>query len=104
MNKIILKILTPIVLYCFICAFLELDFGLNFEQTWHDEYDTYTLVSGISFTDCHSLSFVYLGDPVLQFQDKLIFPKTKVAGNNTIQFRSSSKDRKVFIKHKAFLI
>jgi len=104
MNKIVIKILVSVILCCFTCAFLELDFGGRCEQTWHDEYDSYTISSKIYYPDYHSFSFVYLCAPFLPIHDKLIITKVQAAVNTTVNSWFGLKDNKVFIKHRALLI
>jgi hypothetical protein len=104
MGKNYIKILIPIVFIFYTCAFLELDFGGRCEQTWHDEYDSYTISSITSCPDCHSFSFVCQSNAVLSIHDGPIISKVQVAENTTVDFWFGLKDNKGFIKHRVLLI
>lgn len=104
MRLIIVRILTPFVLCCFICAFLELDFGGHYEQTWHDEYDVYTLVAKVSCPESQSYSFVYPADLGLPTWNSLFFANVWILEDIATGLRPGLKDSKVFLKYKVLLI
>lgn len=104
MKNFFLKIFLAIVFCCYTSAFLELDFGGSFEQTWHDEYDTYTKVSNdvdLHEHFCLTISFIGLTSsnlaPSPDFYDFFI-------GHIHNEKPSFYADNKLYIKNDVFLI
>ena len=100
----ILKIFTLVMLCCFTIAFLELDFGGHVEQTWHDEYDSYTIDTKVLSQDCSFIPFFCFSDLNSTTGNILNLPLIYISNVIDKSSRNSFKKSKIFIKHEAFLI
>ncbi|KJF43606.1 hypothetical protein LH29_10825 [Draconibacterium sediminis] len=104
MRNNILKIFTLEMLCCFTIAVLELDFGGNVEQTWHDEYDSYTTNTKVIGQDCNFIPFFSFSDFNSTTGNILYLPIIYVSNDIDKSSRNCFKKSKIFIKHEAFLI
>ncbi len=104
MNINSIKILIPIVFCCYTCAFLELDFGGDIKQTWHDEFDSYTLNSKVTSSKSHSFSVNSLVDLFAETADNFFIPKLSFVRNICINNQFDYLVSRLYIKNEALLI
>ena len=104
MGKQWVSILTPLIFCCYFCAFLELEFGGRVEQSWADEYDTYTISSKVWCPGCHSFSLNHPVDLAATSGNNPFISKTGVILIISAVSCISPEACKVFIRHEALLL
>lgn len=100
----IIKILTPVILYCFTGSFLEIDLCGHCPQTWHDEYDTYAVGSNANRTERTSPEQFHFEVPLLQATDIVLSAPDPVLLDIQVRDLNGCRFYKIYIKHGALLI
>jgi hypothetical protein len=104
MGKNWVRILAPLIFSCYLCAFLEIEFGGRVEQSWADEYDTYTISSKVSCPCCHSFSLNHPVHPEAPIGNNLFVTITGAVQVISDISSITPQECKVFIKHEALLL